>query len=168
MSDEYYRQRAAQRGRRIIIFLGVALVIICGVVGVVRAFLDSCTESFTRSPQAVIESYIKAINDADQSVVINCWHHDPFYDPETGCSEACLSKFIGTQIEVEAVSFSEPQQTPGGRTRLDVNLITVCKDTGQEYSTEIILDTVSQNYPWRHWHIAHSNLGGSVPKQWCK
>ena len=57
MSDEYYRQRAARRGRMYWIIGGVLLALACVVAGVIRTYQDSCTGSFDRSPQAVIESY---------------------------------------------------------------------------------------------------------------
>lgn len=168
MSDEYYRQRAAQRGRRIFLIAGVVLVFVCAVAGAVRAFQDSCTASFERSPQAVIDSYVSAIKGGDSSNVANCWHHDQYYDPDTGCSEACLSKFTGTKFTVEEISFSEPRITNDKRTHIDVNLEIVCQESNQQHSAFITLDTVEQNYPWRHWHIVNSTLGGSIPELWCQ
>jgi hypothetical protein len=61
MSDEYYRQRAARHGRMMWLIGGALFVVICIVGGFIRAFQDSCTGSFERSPQAVIESYVEAI-----------------------------------------------------------------------------------------------------------
>ncbi|MBE9473594.1 MAG: hypothetical protein IMY85_01790 [Chloroflexi bacterium] len=168
MSDEYYRQRAARRGRMYWIIGGVILVIVCVVAGVIRSYQDSCTGSFDRSPQAVIESYTQAVLEGDVSGVTNCWQHDPFFETDTGCSEMCLSKVYGSQFQVNDVEFGESYATDDGRLNMDVRVSAFCQDSDQNYTAEITLDTVGQNYPWKHWHIVYSTFGGTVTEPWCK
>jgi len=168
MSDEYYRQQAARRGRMLWLIAGAILVVTCAVFGTVRAYQDSCTDSFDRSPQAVIESYVQAVNHGDTSIVTNCWQHDLFLKTDTGCSEICLSKVYGSQFEVIDVEYSEAIPTEDGRLNMNTQVTVACQDSEQQYSANITLDTVSQNYPWKHWHIVYSTLGGTVADPWCK
>ena len=168
MSDEYYRQRAARRGRILWLIGGGLLVLICVVAGVIRAYQDSCTGSFERSPQAVIESYAQAITNGDSSQVENCWHHDPFFETETGCSDICLSKVLGNQFEITSIEYGEEITTDDGRLTLDVSVSATCLANNDYHEAEITLDTAAQNYPWRHWHIIYSTLGGTVAEPWCE
>jgi hypothetical protein len=168
MTDEFYRQQAARRGRIYLIITGAVLVIACAVFGVYRAYHDSCTRSFDRSQESVIQSYALAINEKDHSGVANCWQHDPFLETTTGCSEFCISKVYGSQFDIIDIAYGEPYLTSNGRQNLDVELTAGCVDSDQEYSAEITLDTVEQNYPWKHWHIVYSTVGGTVTDPWCK
>lgn len=168
MTDEFYRQQAARRGRMYWLIAGVLLVMACGVFGAYRAYHDSCTGSFDRSKESVIQSYTLAVIQGNESVVANCWQHDPFLETNTGCSEICVSKVYGSQFDLIEIDYGEAYSSPDGRLNMDVELTAVCVDSDQEYSAEIILDTVEQNYPWKHWHIVYSSLGGTVTEPWCK
>lgn len=147
---------------------GGILVIICAVVGVFRTYHDSCTGSTERSPQAVIESYTEAVHQGDLSRVKNCWHHDPYYETDTGCSELCLSKIMGNQFEITNIEFGEEYRSGDGRTNMNVSVSISCSQSNEDHEAEITLDTTGQNYPWRHWHIIYSTFGGSVAQLWCK
>ena len=168
MSDEYYRKQAARRGRLYLISVIAILGLGCVVFGVYRAYLDSCTRSFDRSYESVIQSYIQAVELGEESVVANCWHHDPFFAKDSGCSEACLSKVYRNQFEISNINFGEAYLTPEGRLNMDVGVTVVCADGTQEYSGEVVLDTIAQNYPWKHWHITYSTLGGTIVDPWCE
>ena len=168
MSDEYYRQRAARRGRIMWVIAGGLVVIICVVAGGIRTYQDSCTGSFERSPRAVIESYAQAISQGDSSRVKNCWQHDPFYETNTGCSDICLSKIFGNQFEISKIEFGDEIRTDDGRLTMDVSVSVACSTSDDHHEAEITLDTAVQNYPWRHWHIIYSSLGGTVGESWCK
>lgn len=168
MTDEFYRQQAARRGRMYLISAGALLVMVCTAFGVYRAYHDSCTGSFDRSKESVIQSYALAVSQGNAAVVKNCWQHDPFYETNTGCSEICVSKVYGSQFDIIEIDYGDTYSSPDGRLNMDVELTAVCVDSDQEYSAEITLDTVEQKYPWKHWHIVYSSLGGTVTEPWCK
>jgi hypothetical protein len=151
-----------------LVIAGAVLVMVCAVFGTYRAYHDSCTGSFDRSQESVIQSYARAVIQGNESVVANCWQHDPFYETNTGCSEICISKVYGSQFDIIEIDYGEAYSSPDGRLNMDVELNAVCVDSDQEYSAEITLDTVEQNYPWKHWHIVYSSLGGTVTEPWCK
>ena len=65
-------------------------------------------------------------------------------------------------FEILDVNYGAAYSSLDGRLYLDVELTAVCEDSSQEYSPEIILDTVEQNDPWKHWHIIYSTLGGTL------
>lgn len=78
MSDEYYRQRAASRTRMIWLVIGLVAAAGCLYLSITRIFWDECTGSFQRSPQAVAESYLQAIQDSDQQQPRRCWVDSAF------------------------------------------------------------------------------------------
>ncbi len=70
-------------------------------------------------------------------------------------------------FKIHDVNYGEAYPSTDDRLNMDVELTVVCEESGQEHSAEIILDTVEQNYPWKHWHIIYSTLGGTVAEPWC-
>ena len=90
------------------------------------------------------------------------WNLQDYHDSCTGCPEGCISKVYGTQFEIFDVNYGAAYSSLDCRLNLDVELTAVCEDCSQDYSAEIILDAVEQNYPWKNWHIIYSTLGGTL------
>lgn len=166
MSDTFFREQAGRRRRRLAL-VGILLVsLACLGFGTYSALHDTCTRSFERSPQAVIQSYVNAIARGDASTAQACWEHLAFLDVESGCSEICLSRLWGAPYTLGELQLSQP--TPeSGRARIRVQAQISCPD-GSNHSAEIILDSVAQDLPWRHWKIIRSDLGGPLSDPWCK
>jgi hypothetical protein len=167
MSDTFYREQAARRSRLVLISAVVILVIACLAFGAYSAFNDTCTGSFDRSPQSVVESYISAIASGDQATAAACWHHLSYLDLESGCSEVCLSRLWGTPFQLAGVQLNEVEASEEGRARLQAQVSISCPD-GEQHSGEVLLDSVASNVPWRHWKIIRSNVGGPLSAPWCQ
>jgi hypothetical protein len=167
MSDAYYQARAARRTR--ILILAGAVVLLLAAAGLVlrMLFYDACTQSFDRSPRAVVATYVEAVRQGNGPVAQECWEHLAYYDLEAGCSEICLSRAMGVPYERVDITLGEAYTTPQGRSNLPVTVTIAC-DGGQTHSGEIVLDSVGAALPWRHWAIVHSTVGGTVAQQWCK
>jgi hypothetical protein len=167
MSDAYYQERAKQRTRRLIMAGGLLALFVCAVAGVASLFYDACTRSFERGPDAVVRSYLDAVGRGDGLVAQECWEHETYYDLEAGCSEICLSRFLGTPFEVHDLSVGPAEPTPAGRTQRLVTVSVTCTGSAQAHDGEILLDSVGPDLPWRHWSIISSTVGGSVAQPWC-
>jgi hypothetical protein len=168
MSDTYYRERAARRKRRVILILVIAVLI--GVAGILvrNMFYDNCTQSFRREPETVVQSYLQAIKSGDYDTVQNCWRHHEFYEVETGCSQICLEKILGTRYQETDISVEEIRLTEEGRARRDVAVEVTCPGNGTVHQGQIVLDSVQTAYPWRHWQIIYSTVGGPMGDLWCQ
>jgi hypothetical protein len=168
MSDQFYRERAARRARRIWIAAGAALIGVCAMLGVISLIYDACTGSFDRSPEAVLRRYARAVSAGEAATAQACWEKDAYFDLEAGCSEICLQNVAGNRFEVANLEVSAASDEPEGRARLQAELTAACQATGETHTAEIILDTPARNYPWRHWRIVRSSLGGTVAEPWCE
>ena len=168
MSDAYYQERAKQRTRRLLIAGGSLVLFACAVAGVTSLFYDACTQSFDRTPDLVVRSYLEAIAGGEGRVAQECWEHDAYYDLETGCSEICLAQIVGTAFEVQTLDVGPAQATPAGRAEHLVTVTVTCTASGQSHEAEIILDGIGRDVPWRHWSIVSSTVGGSVAEPWCR
>jgi hypothetical protein len=167
MSDEFYRQQAARRARRIWLGAGVLAVIACGLFGLFNLFFDSCTRSFERDPQAVVRQYAASISAGEEGRARDCWQHDPYYDQQAGCSQACLANLFGKPFAITGLTLQDVRQTQDGKLNLPVRVEVQCTQTGEEQSAEIILETIAQKAPWKHWQIISSTLGGKLIDPWC-
>jgi hypothetical protein len=167
MSDAYYQQRAARRTRIGCALGGLVVLVLLALFGVRSLYHDACTNSFDRSPEAVVRAYAQAVRRGDAGEAQQCWEHDAYYDLEAGCSEICLSRALGKPFEVGDVSVGEAEVLPSGRAARIATVSVVCQD-GVTHSAEITLDSVRQELPWRHWDIVHSTFGGSVAEPWCE
>ena len=108
----------------------------------------------------LVAAYVQAISDADTARAQACWDHGAYYDLSNGCSEICLQRVMGSQLELVSLSVKQASTPVPKRQRRDVRLTVRCADTGAEYQTIITLDAVARDVPWRHWFIVHSDLGG--------
>jgi hypothetical protein len=75
---------------------------------------------------------------------------------------------LGNQFEITSIEYGEEITTDDGRLTLDVSVSATCLANNDYHEAEITLDTAAQNYPWRHWHIIYSTLGGTVAEPWCE
>jgi hypothetical protein len=167
MSDEYYQEQARRRTRNLVIVVALVAVVACGAFALFNLFRDACTQSFDRSPRAVVSSYVEAIARGDLPAAQACWEHETFYDLEAGCSEICLSKATGAGYKAVDIAIAEPVTTPEGRAHLAATVSIACPDGGT-HSGEVLLDSIGTDAPWRHWAIIHSTIGGTVAQPWCK
>lgn len=168
MSDAYYQERAARRTRSLLIAGGLLLVAGCLAAAVLSLFYDACTRSLDRSAEAIVRTYAEAVSRGDAAVAQECWQHEAYYDLDTGCSEICLSRVLGVPFHVAELSMGTSEDTPDGRSHLVATVSAVCTESGLGYTSTILLDSVSGNWPWRHWSIIESGLGGTVAEPWCK
>lgn len=168
MSDAYYRERAARRARMYWMIGILTAIVICIVTGILRIFRDECTGSFTRQPEAVIASYIEAIQTGDPFGPRRCWVDAEYFSLETGCSEICIERILGTRYEIAEIATSQPIQTTSGRGRITASVTVVCPVSGEQHKGEIILDSIGQALPWRHWKIIMSEFGGPMSALWCQ
>jgi hypothetical protein len=168
MSDAYYQEQARRRTRNLVIVVALVVVMACIAFGIISLFRDACTQSFDRSPAAIVSAYVEAIRRGDAPGAQECWEHETYYNLEAGCSEICLSKVLGAQYDVGDITVDEPYTTPEGRANLKATVAIACTDGGLTHTGEILLDSVGGNVPWKHWAIIHSTFGGTVPEPWCK
>lgn len=168
MSDEYYRQQAARRARIWWILGGLALTLICVYLGFSALFRDSCTQSFDRDPRTVVVSYLGAVNQGNSDVAIECWNKDAYYDLGSGCSEICLSRFYGTDYQVQDISLSVSPTSGTGASQINAVVQITCEGTAESHLGEIMLDSSAANLPWRHWKIVQSDFGGTNAEPWCR
>jgi hypothetical protein len=168
MSDAYYQERARRRTRRLVVAVILVSLSGCLVAGVLALFYDACTRSFDRSPQAVVQAYAEAVRNGNARQAQECWEHEAYYDLEAGCSEICLSRFYGATFEVRDVAVSAPYTIPGGRVNIGASITIACTGDGEVHTAEILLDSVATEFPWRHWSIVRSGLGGTAVSAWCQ
>jgi hypothetical protein len=168
MSDAYYRERAARRTRIMWLVIGIAVTVVCLVFSVNRVFWDECTQSFNRSPEAIVRSYVEAIAEGNAEQPRRCWWDDAYFDLESGCSEICIDRILGAPYEIVAVEVGEQSITESNRAKHEVNITISCGPGGEQHSGIILLDSISQNVPWQHWKILQSELGGPLAEPWCR
>jgi hypothetical protein len=168
MSDEYYRERARQRTRRLWIVGGIASALLLALFGARSLLYDACTQSYDRSPRSVALTYVTAVSEGSAPLAQECWEHNAYYDMEAGCSQICLSRAYGTQFEVTDISVGGQYLTPDVRTNRLVKVSIRCAEGGASHQGEILLDSVGPNLPWKHWQIVQSNFGGTVAEPWCQ
>ena len=168
MSDEYYVRRASRRSRIARLVGAGALLVLLALLGVRSLLHDSCTQSFDRSPQAVIRAYADAVGRGDVPAVQGCWEHFAYFELEAGCSEICLAKVAGAQFRVIEAAVGEATRTPEGRARLAVAVTVACTDGSATHTGEVLLDSIGSEVPWRHWTIVRSTFGGTVAEPWCR
>jgi hypothetical protein len=168
MSDEYYAQRAARRTRIAFMLGGVVVLVLLALLGLRSLFYDSCTHSYDRSPQAVVQAFSDAVARGDTPSVQGCWEHYAYFEVGAGCSEICLSKVAGAPFEVTQISPGETSITPEGRASLPVTVTIACADGSATHTGEVVLDSVGGQVPWKHWAIIRSSFGGSIAEPWCK
>lgn len=167
MSDSVYRQQAERRTRRIWTAAAIILIPTCLVLFIASLYRDTCTGSFERSPEAVLQSFVSGVSGGDTRQVLRCWERSAYYDMESGCSEICLERIIGIPYRLTDLELSEsfPED---GRSRISAEVTISCPDSGELHTGQVILDTVAMSVPWRHWKIIHSSFGGPLAEPWCK
>jgi hypothetical protein len=168
MSDQFYREQAARRARKLWIAGGLVAFIACLGLGIFSLYYDSCSGGFDRSPEAVVRSYANAVGEGRADRAQACWERDAFFNLESGCSELCLQAVMGNEFDVSSVELGVPVPAEGGRTRLPAQVSLTCQANGESHTADILLDTAGRGYPWRHWHIVVSSLGGTVAEPWCR
>lgn len=168
MSDEYYAKRASRRTRLAWLAGATILLVFLALLGLRSLFYDSCTHSYDRTPQAMIQAFTEAVGRGDLSAAQGCWEHYAYFDVEAGCSEICLSKVAGAQFRVTEIVPGEVSITEAGRANLPVTVTIACADGSETHSAEILLDSISSKVRWKHWTIVHSTFGGPIVDPWCK
>ena len=112
MSDAYYRSSLPRRHPDAALLGVIVLGLGCAAFGVYSVFRDTCTNSFDRQPEAVINSFTTAVAQGDANTATACWHHLAYLDVASGCSEICLSRLWGTPYQI-----NETHAQPQHRTR---------------------------------------------------
>ncbi len=167
MSDAYYREQSARRTRMLLLLGVIVLGLGCAAFGVYSVFRDTCTNSFDRQPEAVINSFTTAVVQGDADTAAACWHHLAYLDVTSGCSEICLSRLWGTPYQINDITLNPNMNPPQGRFWWTATVDLSCPD-GEQHTAEIILDGVDREVPWRHWKIVRSDFGGPLSDPWCK
>ncbi len=167
MADSEYAERMGTMRRRLWWLAGGMLLASCLGSAVFGILYDSCTRSFDREPRTVVQSYLTAVRVGDLDGARACWEPDAYFSLEAGCSEICLSKFLGTDFEVVAIRLDESRPAgaagPERSAVVDVRCTAGASETGTlELTTPVV------GVPWRHWSILHSTVGGSVADLWCR
>ncbi len=168
VKDENYYRRQAARKNRIIIIFGILAIITAGIVILVRnTFYDFCTNSYDRSPAGVIQSYISAIENGNGNTVRRCWDRTTYYEVSSGCSEICVSRLYGTDYEIESMDLTGSQFVDN-RSRITATLDISCPSSGETHKSKIVLDSIQQDFSWKHWKILESDFGGPISDPWCQ
>jgi hypothetical protein len=168
VSEEFHLGRASQSGRAAWIIAGLVIAFVIAFVVILGLFQDSCTQGFDRSPEAVVTSYLEAVSSGDVTLAQVCWQRDAYSDSGSGCSQACLVRVFGSRFELAELQLGEPAGTAGGGQQLEASIEIVCTESGATHKGEVALDAVAQGYPWKHWKIVHSTIGGTVAEPWCQ
>lgn len=168
MSDTYYRQLAIQRRKRYILISAILISIACISISLMSVFRDNCTGSFDRDPETVVLSFIDAIQTGNQAAPRRCWQDAPYFDIESGCSEICIQRIMGTSYRLDELELQEPVSTEDGRAQITAEVVIACPDNEEQFQGEIVLDSIAQDVPWRHWKIIYSTFGGPLSDPWCK
>ncbi len=154
---------------RILIVLGGGVLAVAVIYFLIHAVLyDNCTASYDRSPQAVVQSYVAAIESGDVMRGMNCWSKNNYYSLENGCSEICLQRVWGLPMTLSAADFGAVSKSASGRDEISVQVTALCPDGSTQESAQITLDTANESLPWAHWKIVQSSLGGTVAAPWCR
>jgi hypothetical protein len=168
MSDQYYREQAALRARKLWLAGGAVALVGCLAFGIVSLYYDSCSGGFDRSPETVLRGYAGSVSEGKVEAAQACWDREAFFDLEAGCSQICLQSVSGNRFEVVAVEVGQVERVEGSRARLPAQLTVACLNNGESHIAEIDLNSAAREYPWRHWHIVYSTLGGTVAEPWCR
>lgn len=166
MSDVYYRERAARRKRLYLLIAALIGVPLCLYAGISRLYHDNCTDSYDRSPEAVVRSFLDMMIRGDDLALTRCWTPDAFYDLEAGCSDICLQRAVDVPYEIVEIQVGKPYVSEAGRSAVEVTVTLACPD-GARHTGIVTLDAVRAELPWRHWKIARNTVFGSVAEQWC-
>jgi hypothetical protein len=163
---QYLKRETAQL--RMILLLGLALAAV-GLALFLGAsfFYDGCTGSFERSAEAVVNSYLGAVQSRDLSRVERCWVKSAYTDLQSGCSATCLAQAAGGQYQVKNIDMGELSAAVGSRSNMSA-VVTVTCQNGKELTGKIVLDTSAATLPWRHWRVQQSTIGGTAAQAWCK
>jgi len=167
MSDTEYRERAARQARTALLISTGIVLVACIAFGTVSVFRDSCTGSFDRAPRSVVLGFFEAMTRGQGERAQRCWDSAAYYDLGAGCSQICLARILGTEYRLVDLTLSEPY-SEGGRARITASLSVTCPDREVVHRSEIVLDAIGQDVPWRHWKILRSSLGGPLAEPWCK
>ena len=167
MSDAYYQEVARRRARRWWILGGAAAVIGLVLLGARGLLYDPCTQSFDRSPRGVVLTYVADVSRGNATLAQECWEQNAYFDLEAGCSEICLSRLYGKQLDITAITVGEQYLTADVRTNRVVKVSATCEGGGSHLG-EIVLDTVGPNLSWKHWQIVRSSFGGTLTEAWCQ
>lgn len=168
MSDTYYREKAAKRRRIYMLISALVFFVLCIYLSAYAFFYDSCTASFDREPESIVRSYINYISIGNEEGVINCWKHQTYYELDAGCSDICLSRVLGTELEISYMTLDQPEETEDGRANLKATVMVTCSGGSSQHEGELILDGIISDLPWRHWKIIQSSVGGTISEPWCK
>ncbi len=168
MSDTYYRERAARRTRIIWLVVGAIISVLCIGFSINRIFWDECTQSFDRSPEAVVRSFVEAVAAGNAEQPRRCWWDEAYFDLESGCSEICIERLLGTPFDVEDIQAGEQNLTEANRAHREMAVTISCGPGGEQHSAVILLDSIRQNVPWQHWKILQSDFGGLLAEPWCQ
>lgn len=168
MDENYYRRRTARRNLIIIIIAVVVIGIYVGIRTTRNAYYDICTQSYDRDPDVVVTSYIQAITKGDGLIVQRCWDRVAYYELQSGCSQICLERILGTSYELKSIKLGQPLNTPSGRSNVHVMVDIACEDSGEEHTADVLLDSIGYDLPWKHWKIIRSDFGGPISDPWCK
>jgi hypothetical protein len=166
-SDQYYRERADRQRNRI---LTIVLILVTGacLYGIVfGALRDGCTRSFDRTPTAVVASYLEAFAEGNLRAAERCWAKYAYYDIETGCSEICMGRNVGSGFDTQSIQLGTEVDAGTSREQMQVILEVTCP-SGRQEQGEITLDSVRADVPWKHWKILASTVGGTLAEPWCE
>jgi hypothetical protein len=128
---------------------------------------DGCTRSFDREPKSVVVSYLEAFATGDLAAAERCWDKYAYYDVESGCSEICMSRNIGTGFSILEVELGSDIEVGTSREELEVTVKVTCP-SGTIEQGMVRLDSVRADVPWKHWRVLESSVGGTSPEPWCK
>jgi hypothetical protein len=167
MSDAFYQQRLARRNRTLGLMGAILGLLACGLGGLAALYSDAATRSLDRSPEAVVRAYVDAISLGDASWAQACWRADAYYVLENGCSETCLQRLLGAELEIVDLQIGAITRTSQWRAEVVVTLQVACLD-GATHDGSIVLDGVGVAVPWRHWQIIRSTVGGTAVETWCQ
>jgi hypothetical protein len=168
MDENIYRKRSARRNLIIGIVVGFLIIAALTANLVRNAYFDTCTLSFDRNPESVIRAYVNAIERSDHQVVQRCWNREAYFELETGCSEICLDRILGTSYKIDEIIIDRPSTTPEGRLNISAAVKITCNNSSESHLGMVLLDSVSTDVPWKHWKIISSNIGGQMAEPWCK
>jgi hypothetical protein len=115
----------------------------------------------------VVESYLKAFAEGNFRAAERCWAKYAYYDLETGCSEICMGRNVGSGFEALEVQLGPEIDVGTSREEMQVMVEVTCPSGSREQG-EITLDSVRADVPWKHWKILASTVGGTLAEPWCE
>lgn len=165
--DAFYQQKSRRKNLIILSLLLFIVVMYLGFRIIRDSFFDTCTQSFSRTPESVILNYVNAIESGDIQTAQRCWDKTAYFELKNGCSEICITRILGTAYDIEIRSISDPILVDG-RSRINISFSVSCFNTNDTYEGIIILDSLQRDYSWKHWKIVFSDLGGQLSNPWCR